>query len=240
MRTRSSSTRSSTSVSRKASSGSAKRASYTADVPRIHVGPFLSTCPLAGSMRLPPLRAWARRIWGLGPSRLALGLAILLALLSLALPVWSLGAFTGNTQDISAFSWTTMATDRFQSGEWTRTTIIPYGSNAFPTVAGVLGLSYAIDLAFLLLAAVVFAMFSLKVGRTMPTLGLLVTSLLVVGVGLLAIFYPILAIPGAATTDLVTFTVSGFSGSVGSALPYLKSIRAMVPPPPEDWQPPAR
>src|SRR6266705_2321331 len=252
MRTRSSSTRSSTSVSRKASSGSAKRASYTADVPRIHVGPFLSTCPLAGSMRLPPLRAWARRIWGLGPSRLALGLAILLALLGLALPVWSMAAFTGNTQDISAFS---------------RTTIIPYGSNAFPTVAGVLGLSYAIDVAFLLLAAVVFAMFSLKVGRTMPTLGLLVTSLLVVGVGLLAIFYPILAIPGAATTDLVTFTVSGFwgstntgptqvswgaglgwwlvlisvvSGSVGSALPYLKSIRAMVPPPPEDWQPPAR
>ncbi len=218
-------------------------------------------------MRLPPLRAWARRIWGLGPSRLALGLAILLALLGLALPVWSMAAFTGNTQDISAFSWTRIATDRFQSGEWTRTTIIPYGSNAFPTVAGVLGLSYAIDVAFLLLAAVVFAMFSLKVGRTMPTLGLLVTSLLVVGVGLLAIFYPILAIPGAATTDLVTFTVSGFwgstntgptqvswgaglgwwlvlisvvSGSVGSALPYLKSIRAMVPPPPEDWQPPAR
>jgi len=198
---------------------------------------------------------------------LALGLAILLALLGLALPVWSMAAFTGNTQDISAFSWTRIATDRFQSGEWTRTTIIPYGSNAFPTVAGVLGLSYAIDVAFLLLAAVVFAMFSLKVGRTMPTLGLLVTSLLVVGVGLLAIFYPILAIPGAATTDLVTFTVSGFwgstntgptqvswgaglgwwlvlisvvSGSVGSALPYLKSIRAMVPPPPEDWQPPAR
>ena len=218
-------------------------------------------------MRLPPLRAWARRVWGLGPSRLALGLAILLALLSLALPVWSLGVFTGNTQDISAFSWTTMATDRFQSGQWTRTTIIPYGSSPFPTVAGVLGLSYAIDVAFLLLAAVVFAMFSLKIGRTMPTLGLLVTSILVVGVGLLAIFYPILAIPGAATTDLPTFQVSGFwgstnigltqvswgaglgwwlvlisvvSGSVGAALPYLKSIRAMVPPPPEDWQPPTR
>ncbi|HYU05574.1 MAG TPA: hypothetical protein VEM77_00130, partial [Thermoplasmata archaeon] len=76
-----------------------------------------------------------------------------------------------------------------------------------------------------------------------------------------------LKIPGAATTDLVTFQVSGFWGStntgptqvswgaglgwwlvlisvvlgiVGAALPYLKSIRAMVPPPPEDWQPPAR
>src|SRR6266705_5568112 len=160
-----------------------------------------------------------------------------------------------------------MATDRFQSGIWRGTTISPYGPNDFPTVAGVLGLSYAVDVAFLLLTAVVFAMFSLKIGRTMPTLGLLLTSLLVVLVGLLAIFYPIFAIPGAATTDLSTFTVSGFwgstntgptqvswgaglgwwlvlisvvSGSVGSALPYLKSIRAMVPPPPEDWQPPAR
>ena len=218
-------------------------------------------------MRLPPLRAWAKRLWSLGPSRLALGLAILLALLGLALPVWSMAAFTGNTQDISTFSWTKMATDRFQSGEWTRTTIIPYSSSAFPTVAGVLGLSYAIDVAFLLLAAVVFAMFSLKIGRTMPTLGLLVTSLLVVGVGLLAVFYPILAIPGAATTDVVTFTVNGFWGStntgptqvswgaglgwwlvlisvvlgiVGASLPFLKSIRMMTPPPPEDWTPPRR
>jgi len=198
---------------------------------------------------------------------LALGLAILLALLSLALPVWSLGAFTGNTQDISAFSWTTMATERFQSGVWTRTTIVPYSSGTFPTVAGALALSYAVDVAFLLLAAVVFGMFSLNIGRTMPTLGLLVTSLLVVGVGLLAIFYPIVAIPGAATTDLGTFTVSGFWGGtntgptqvswgaglgwwlvlisvilgiVGASLPYLKSIRMMTPPPPEDWTPPRR
>ena len=55
-------------------------------------------------MRLPPLRAWARRLWSLGPARLALGLAILLALLGLALPVWSMAAFTGSMQDISAFS----------------------------------------------------------------------------------------------------------------------------------------
>src|SRR5207247_15213 len=213
------------------------------------------------------LRAWVQRAARLGPARLALGFSILLSLLALALPVWSLGAFTGNTQDISAFSWTTMATDRFQSGVWTRTTTVPYSSSGFPTIAAVLGLAYAIDAAFLLLAAVVFAMFSIKIGRTMSTLGLLVTSLLVVGVGLLAIFYPIVAIPGAATTDLGTFTVSGFwgitntgptqvswgaglgwwlvlvsvvLGIVGAALPYLKSIRAMVPPPPEDWQPPAR
>jgi len=179
-----------------------------------------------------------------------------------------MGAFTGNTQDVSSFSWTTMATDRFRNGIWTQTTIIPYGSSPFPAIGGVLGLSYALDVAFLLLAAVVFAMFSLKIGRTMSTLGLLVTALLAVGVGLLAIFYPIVAIPGAATTDLGTFTVGGFWGNTntgstqwswgaglgwwfvlisvvlgifGASLPYLKSIRSMTPPPPpEDWTPPAR
>src|SRR6266487_549714 len=182
------------------------------------------------------LRAWVQRAVRLGPARLALGLSILLALPALALPVWSMGAFTGNTQDVSSFSWTTMATDRFRNGIWTQTTIVPYGSSPFPAIGGVLGLSYALDVAFLLLAAVVF--------------------------------YPIVAIPGAATTDLGTFTVGGFWGNTntgstqwswgaglgwwfvlisvvlgifGASLPYLKSIRSMTPPPPpEDWTPPAR
>src|SRR5437773_531258 len=78
-----------------------------------------------------------------------------------------------------------------------------------------------------------------------------------IGVALFALFYPIVAIPGAATTDIGTFTVGGFWGSAepssgmtwswgpglgwwlllvgvvlgvgGAVLPYLKSLRAMVP-----------
>jgi len=210
------------------------------------------------------LRTWVDRAWRLGPSRLALAFSVLLALLALALPFWSLGDATGNVRDVTSFSWTTMASDRYQGGAWTRTTIVPYASSGFGAVAGVLGISYILDALFILLAVVVFALFSLSIGRNMPTLGLLVISLLVVGVGLLAIFYPIVAIPGAATTDLGTFTVSGFWGStntgptqvswgagagwwlllasvvlgiVGAGIPYLKSVRAMAPSRPQVERP---
>src|SRR5438552_2828318 len=82
-------------------------------------------------------------------------------------------------------------------------------------------------------------------------------TLVALGVALFALFYPIVAIPGAATTDIGTFTVGGFWGSAepspgvtwswgpglgwwlllvgvvlgvgGAVLPYLKSLRAMVP-----------
>src|SRR5207249_7017158 len=85
---------------------------------------------------------------------------------------------------------------------------------------------------------------------------------------LFALFFPIVAIPGAATTDRGTFTITGFwgsastpspptgwswgpglgwwilllavvSGSVGAILPYVKSIRAMIPAPPPGWRPPS-
>src|SRR5438876_298503 len=88
------------------------------------------------------------------------------------------------------------------------------------------------------------------------------------GVALFALFFPIVAIPGAATTDRGTFTITGFwgsastpspptgwswgpglgwwilllavvSGSVGAILPYVKSIRAMIPAPPPGWRPPS-
>src|SRR2546427_9889243 len=94
----------------------------------------------------------------------------------------------------------------------------------------------------------------------MPTLSLLILSLIVLGVALVALFFPIVAIPGAATTDVGTFTINGFWGSastagpptgwswgpglgwwvllvavvlgtVGAVLPYVKSIRAMIPSP---------
>src|SRR3989442_12954472 len=100
----------------------------------------------------------------------------------------------------------------------------------------------------------------------MPTLSLLILSLIVLGVALVALFFPIVAIPGAATTDVGTFTINGFWGSastagpptgwswgpglgwwillvavvlgaVGAVLPDVKSIRAMIPSPPPGWRP---
>ena len=136
-----------------------------------------------------------------------------------------------------------------------------------PRVKGFL--SYPVDIldiVLLVVLAVVLALFSLEYGRTMPTLSLLVLSLIVLGVALVALFLPIVAIPGAATTDLGTFTINGFwgtastagpptgwswgpglgwwilllavvLGTVGAVLPYVKSIRSMIPSPPPGWRP---
>src|SRR2546425_731160 len=54
-----------------------------------------------------PWRTGITRVLALGPSRIALGLAIVLVLVSLALPFWSLSEAMGTDQNISSFSWTT-------------------------------------------------------------------------------------------------------------------------------------
>ncbi len=214
------------------------------------------------------LRNWIQRVLRLGPTRLALALAILLALIALALPFWSLGFVDGNEQEISSFSWTKVTTDRYRGGVWDGTEILPYYSTGFSfrAVAGVLGTSYILDVVFLIVVAVVLALFWMEYARTMPTLSLLVISLLVVGVGMLALLYPIVAIPGAATTDMGAFTIGDFwgstrttgptrdwswgpglgwwilllavvSGMVGAVLPYLKSVRSMAPVAPRTRRP---
>ena len=213
-------------------------------------------------------RTWIHRVLDLGASRLGLAMAILLVLVSLALPFWSLGGVVGTRQDISSFSWTTVTTDLYRGGAWDGTTILPYTSSqfAYPSVAGVLGTAYLLDVLLFGVLAVVLGLFSIDYSRTMPTLNLLIVSLIVLGVALFALFYPIVAIPGAATTDVGTFTIGGFWGSagvpapradwswgpglgwwillvavvlgiVGAVLPYLKSIRAMAPPAPRAWRP---
>ena len=213
-------------------------------------------------------RTWITRVLTLGPSRIALGLAVLLVLVSLALPFWSLSQAVGTDTDISSFSWTTFTTDRYRGGAWDGTEILPYSStlSSYRAVASVLATAYLLDLVFLIVLAVVLALFSLEYGRAMPTLSLLILSLIVLGVALVALFFPIVAIPGAATTDVGTFTINGFWGSastagpptgwswgpglgwwillvavvlgtVGAVLPYVKSIRAMIPSPPPGWRP---
>src|SRR5713101_1799675 len=189
-----------------------------------------------------PWRTGITRVLALGPSRLALGLAIVLVLVSLALPFWSLSAAMGTDQNISSFSWTTFTSDRYVRGVWDGTVILPYSSTLSPyrAVANVLGTAYLLDLVFLVV--------------------------IVVGVALFALFYPIVAIPGAATEDVGAFTIGGFWGSAststpptgwswgpglgwwilllaailgttGAVFPYVKSVRAMIPAPPPGWRP---
>ena len=215
-----------------------------------------------------PWRTGITRVLALGPSRIALGLAIVLVLVSLALPFWSLSEAMGTDQNISSFSWTTFTTDRYVGGAWDGTVILPYSSTVSPyrAVASVLGTAYLLDLVFLVVLAVVLGLFSMEYGRAMPTLSLLIRSLIVLGVALFALFYPIVAIPGAATEDVGAFTIGGFWGSAstsapptgwswgpglgwwilllavilgtaGAVFPYVKSVRAMIPSPPPGWRP---
>jgi hypothetical protein len=209
-----------------------------------------------------PWRAWAARVVGVGPSRLALAISVVLVLVSLALPVWSLSVPVPNGHDISSYSWTTVTTDRYRGGAWDGTEILPYTSTQFTfrAVAAVAATGYILIVVLFIVLAVVLALFSTDYGQLLPTLTLLILSLVILGVALLALFFPLVAVPGAATTDVGTFTIGGFWGSasrgpageyswgpglgwwillvatvlgvLGAVLPYLKSVSAMMPPPP--------
>src|SRR5205807_8883567 len=106
-------------------------------------------------------------------------------------------------------------TERYTRGAWSETTIMPYNSPGFPypDTAGVAGNLYVLSLVFIVVLAVVLALFRFEFSRKMPPMNLLILSLVVLGVALFALFYPIVAIPGAATTDVGTFTIGGFWGT---------------------------
>ena len=205
------------------------------------------------------LRTKLQMLLQIESSGFALGLAILFVLLSLALPFWSISRTSGGVQDIGSFAWVSFTTERYTRGAWSETTIMPYNSPGFPypDTAGVAGNLYVLSLVFIVVLAVVLALFRFEFSRKMPTMNLLILSLVVLGVALFALFYPIVAIPGAATTDVGTFTIGGFWGTAqpspgvtwswgpglgwwlllagvvigvsGAVLPYLKSLRSMVP-----------
>lgn len=191
------------------------------------------------------------------PSRIAIGLGILFVLGSLVLPFWSLASDQGTDREINSFSWSTITTERYVGGVWSETTTLPYTSSRFtyPDVAGVAANAYLLEVVFLLVLGAILGLFLLGYGRALPTFSLLIVSLIVLASALFALFYPIIAVPGAATTDRGNFTVGGFWGSaslgpavwswgpglgwwlllvgvvlglVGTVLPYVKSIRAMV------------
>lgn len=192
------------------------------------------------------------------PWRLAVGLGILFVLVSLAQPFWSISRLEGTDRETASFAWTTFSMERYEGGVWSETTALPYtfGSFPFPHVAGVAGNAYVLEGVFLLVLVAILGLFLLGYSHKLPTFSLLIVSLIVLASALFALFYPIVAIPAAATTDLGTFTVGGFWGSapqgsaewswgpglgwwlllvgvvlglVGTVLPYLRSIRRMAP-----------
>jgi hypothetical protein len=194
-------------------------------------------------------------------SGFALALAILFVLLSLALPFWSLSRPEGPTQVVGSFSWVSYTAEAYLRGRWTITTIVPYSEPSFqyPSIAGVASNVYVLEVVYLVVLAAVIALFRFEFSRKMPPVNLLILSLVVLSVALFALFYPVVASPAAATTDIAQFTIPGFWGSAqppsggswswgpglgwwlffvsvilgvgGAVLPYLKSLRSMTPTP---------
>jgi hypothetical protein len=211
-------------------------------------------------MRLVPrLRTKLQLLLMVESSFFMIGLAILLTLVSLVQPFWSISSAAGVDRDISSFGWVTFTTDHYVRGAWSQTLISPYSTPTFrfPEMARVAGTAYIIELVYLVVLGLTLGLFRFEFARKMPPANLLILSLVVLGVALFALFYPIVAIPGAATTDIGTFTVGGFWGSAqpsageswswgpglgwwllvvgvvvgvgGAVLPYLKSLRSMGP-----------
>jgi len=201
----------------------------------------------------------------LGPSRIALALAILLALVALAMPLWVVAASETNGDRFSRlYGWTMVTDERYENGIWDQTTYQSYGSPNFNerTLSAVMATSYALVLLFLVLLIVAIVLFSWRRTRLLPPIGLLILSLLVVALGIVALMYPVLAVP-AAYGDLQPLPLSGWSGSttffgaalswggasgwwlllvslilgvIGVVLPYVESVR--LGPSPQTWRAP--
>ena len=212
-------------------------------------------------MRATRLRTKLQLLLQVESSGFALSLAILFVLLSLALPFWSFSRTEGPDQVVGSFSWVSFTTDDFVRARWTITTIVPYSEPnfPFPATASVASNVYVLSLVYLVVLVAVLALFRFEFSRKMPTVNLLILSLVVLAVALFGLFYPVVAIPAAATTDIANFTIPGFWGSAqpfpgvfwswgpglgwwlflvsvilgvgGTVLPYLKSLRSMVPTP---------
>src|SRR5437870_13823276 len=144
------------------------------------------------------LRTKLQMLLQISSSGFALGLAILFVLLSLALPFWSISRTSGGVQDIGSFAWVSFTTERYTRGAWSETTIVPYNSPGFPypDAAGVAGNLYVLSLVFIVVLAVVLALFRFALSRQIAAINPLILRLVLLGGALFARFSPIVAIPG--------------------------------------------
>ncbi len=216
---------------------------------------------------VPGLKKYAARFWALGYSRVALVVAVVLCLLALVSPVWSVTLNEPRGGSLTTtYSWGTVTMEDFSGGAWQGTAVLPYTSDSFHqhAIAASVGASFLAVVVFVIVLLVILFLFSTEWGRGMPRVGLLITAALAVIVGLLALFYPLATVPGAAAADWSQPAITGFWGStttgppnswgaglgwwlllvavvlgcLGSALPYLRHMRVLPETHPRSWHPP--
>lgn len=213
------------------------------------------------------LKRLTGQVTRIGVSKLALGLAVFLCLLALLLPMWSYTELQGGPRSAHVFGWTTETTEEFDADGWERTVINPYAHPDYdhPFIASTISASYVLTIVFLIALVAVIVLLMMPRMATIGPLAKLVVCVLVVGIGFLALLYPVLVLPGGLAADMGTIPIGGsywgsatgpiatytwgaglgwwlllmavLAGSLGSALPYLRAVRTLGPSRPQTWNP---
>jgi hypothetical protein len=161
-------------------------------------------------------REWPRQIRTLGYDRVVLFVSIVLILVSLATPLWSLSLYHDSaTYSATDFTWTGTTTQSFSGGALNTITIQPYGAPLFHlhAIASSISTAYAIVGVYAVVLAAVLVVYARPLGRRLPPLGHLVVSVVVVAVAFLALLFPVVALPSQAASDLGLPALTGFFGS---------------------------
>jgi hypothetical protein len=162
------------------------------------------------------------RMKRLGPSTLAVFVALLLVVIAATQPFWSYTQ-TGVADDevsVRSYSWGRMTQEEFVQGAWDKTTVVPYTSPTSFDDLRVREVANAFYLVLLVFAAFLFASAIALYGlRKRPGLPLLPVLVLVaaLALGSAAVLYAALALPSAAAGD-VDSAIRGFWGSGGTAV----------------------
>jgi ABC-type Na+ efflux pump permease subunit len=141
-------------------------------------------------------------------------LALLLAVVALAQPVWTFQRTRNADVDRTTYSWTTVVDEEWSNGVWSSTTVTPYSSPDFDEfrMREAVTASYAIAAGYALLAALFTFVQYLAPRKRLPANLVSVFGFLVLFAGLAAIAYPAATIGAAASQD-VNAVVTGFAGS---------------------------
>ena len=229
----------------------------------------MSPAPAAVHAAAQSVRKYTRRFLALGWPRVLLVLGVVFTLLAIASPVWYTTIdHGGGNYATTTYGWGTLTEVTYESGAWSQTLIRSYTASNFnyDAVANAAGASYLAAVAFLIVLIVVFALFSLEWAKRFPSLGFLILGLIVLVFAFVALLYPVLTVPSAASTDLRQTAITSYWGSigvpsgtfswggavgwwlllvgmilgiVGGMWPFLQTMRSpasRVPPPPREWQ----
>jgi hypothetical protein len=161
-------------------------------------------------------RTWPRTIRSLGYDRVLLFLAIVLVLISLAAPLWSVSLFHDSANySTTDFTWTGTTTQSFSGGVLNTITIQPYGAPLFPlkALASSISSAYAVMAGYAALLVAVLVIYSRPLGRRLPPLGHLIVSLVVVALAFVALLYPTFALPSQASANLGIPSLTSFFGA---------------------------